>query len=170
MDSYHIAIRQAWAGLRRADHAEWLLRTIGWRKVDALAALAPMFASQLDTSEVHALLDAALQAGLPLVAGLDLIGARHVHSGPVTQLAIRDGQILFQMGHAWLQVHEEQIYCAWIVRTPGRQGVVHTVELFDAYGQPMLTLADAKAAGGRESCEWRQLLARFDSNLTADCR
>lgn len=170
MDNYHIAIRQAWAGLRHVDHAEWLLRTIGWRKVDALAALAPMFALRLDTSEVHALLDAAQQAGLPLVAGLDLGGERQVYTGLVTQLTIRDGQIVFQMENTWLQLREEKIYCAWIVRTPSRHGVAHTVELFDAYGQPMLTLADAKAAGGRESCEWRQLLAGFDGNLIADCR
>lgn len=152
-------IRQAWAGLRYAEHADGLLRAHGWRRVDALAALAPQYAEPIDPAEVYRLLDIARQDCIPLLASLSLPGELLLQAGVIDRLGMAGNSIILRLGQAWLQIQERHIASAWIVRTPTRGGVVCSVELFDLAGLPMLTLNAARQAGCRESCEWRLRLA-----------
>ncbi len=156
---HQVALRQAWAALRHPSHADWLLHACGWRRIDALAALAPHYAEPLDAAEVLSLLDAALQGGQPLALDVDQAGERQHYHGSVERLSVSDGQWVFRLGRHWLHLAEAQIDSAWIVHTPARHALASSVELFDSRGRPLLTLRDAHEPGQRDACHWRLQLA-----------
>jgi len=57
-----------------------------------------------------------------------------------------------------LSWREDRLGLLWLLREPGRQGLLHTLLLCDPQGHPWLRLGAARPAGRPEPCAWRTVV------------
>jgi putative hemin transport protein len=57
-----------------------------------------------------------------------------------------------------LHLREDHIASAWVVKKPTVDGLVTSLELFDAQGDTIAMFFGERKPGKRELCEWRALI------------
>jgi putative hemin transport protein len=57
-----------------------------------------------------------------------------------------------------LHLREDHVASAWVVRKPTSDGLVSSLELFDAAGEPIAMFFGERKPGRPELCAWRELL------------
>jgi len=66
-----------------------------------------------------------------------------------------------------LHLREDHIAQAWLVKKPTSDGLVHSIELFDAQGETIAMLFGERKPGQAERCDWRNLLATLGPEVEA---
>jgi putative hemin transport protein len=57
-----------------------------------------------------------------------------------------------------LHLREDHIASAWVVRKPTSDGLVTSLELFDAQGETIAMFFGERKPGRAELCAWRELI------------
>ena len=160
------AFHQAWAALRDTHDFFSLLRRHGLTRTQALRLAEPRFAQAVDTDSAQQLLLAAAAAGTSVMVFVGNPGLIQIHTGPVHRV---------QMLGPWLNVLDEgfnlhlrtdHIHSAWVVRKPTADGLVTSLELFDAQGETIAMFFGERKPGRPELCGWRAMV----ENLAGDRR
>lgn len=152
------AWRAAWAGLRDAQQLDTLLLRHGLRRLDALRLAAPQFAQRVDDDAARMLLSAAAASGTPLLALVSSAGGVQARSGCVASVGVERGWLQVMAPRFRLALREAAIAEAWAVRRPGADGVVSSLELYAADGEPILRLLGQRKPGEPERWAWRDLI------------
>jgi putative hemin transport protein len=66
-----------------------------------------------------------------------------------------------------LHLREDHIAQAWLVRKPTVDGLVCSLELFDAQGRNIAMMFGERKPGQAERCDWRTLLESLADRQTA---
>lgn len=161
------AFRRAWAGLRStADHLT-LLQAHGVSRTQALRLAETRFAQPVDAGCARELLCAAAGSGLPVTL---YAGDASGQSSPCAHQSAPARLRRVEPVGPWLQVHGEQlrlqlredlIVQRWVVRRPTCDGLVTSLELFDAQGRAVLSIGGAPGPGRPEPCGWRVIVERL---------
>ncbi|MDX3905094.1 MAG: ChuX/HutX family heme-like substrate-binding protein [Pigmentiphaga sp.] len=151
------AFRQQWRELRDTHEFFGLLRRHGLGRVQALRLAPPEFARQVGIGAVDAVLGAAAESGLPIMVFVGNAGCVQIHTGPVHRIA--------PMG-PWLNVldpgfnlHLRMDLCreAWLVRKPTSDGIVTSLECYDADGALIVQFFGERKPGKPELPPWTAL-------------
>jgi putative hemin transport protein len=161
------AFRDAWASMRDTNEFSPLLERFGLGKLQALRLASPAFADQVEPASAQEVLSRAAQDGVPLVVMAGNAGAVQAHTGPVKRVAVTGPCVHVRDDGFNLHLREDRIAAAWIVRKPTSEGLVHSLELFDADGNAIAALQGERKPGGAERCEWRHLLATLSREPVA---
>ncbi len=62
-----------------------------------------------------------------------------------------------------LHLREDLVASAWLVRKPTTDGIVTSIEVFDARGELIVQMFGARKPGVPELEEWRTLVADLDA-------
>ena len=152
------AYREGWASLRDTHDFFGLLRRHQLSRTQALRLAEPRFAQALPASAMQEMLSRAAQQGTPIMVFVGNPGMIQIHTGPVQRVA--------QMG-LWLNVldegfnlhlREDHIAQAWLVRKPTTDGLVCSLELFDARGEQIAMCFGERKPGQPERSDWRCLI------------
>jgi putative hemin transport protein len=152
------AFRADWAGLRDTHEFFGLLKKHGLRRLDALRLADPAYAQRLDASSARVLLQGAAGSGTPIMVFTGNPGMIQIHSGPVQRIAVMGPWLNVLDPRFNLHLREDLIDQAWAVRKPTVDGLVSSLELYDADGELIAQFFGQRKPGSPERCAWRQLL------------
>lgn len=152
------AFHLAWNSLRDTHDFFGLLKTFGVRRTQALRLAEPKFAQRVEPEDCQSLLQAAAADGVSIMVFVGNPGMIQIHSGPVKKVAVMGPWINVLDPGFNLHLREDHIASAWIVKKPTVDGLVTSLELFDAQGDTIAMFFGERKPGKTELCEWRALI------------
>ncbi len=152
--------RAAWADLRDTHEFFTLLKKYAVSRLQGLRLAEPRFVQQIDKSCVLDLLNDAALERVSIMAFVGNAGMIQIHSGPVHKIAVMGPWINILDARFNLHLREDHVASAWVVRKPTVDGLVTSVELFDAKGDTIVMFFGERKPGMHELCEWRHIVDR----------
>ena len=155
-------LRQAWAAMQDTHAFFGLLRKFGCERQQSFRLTQGQFCEALDLNAVTPLLEQAAATQVPIMVFVGSKGCVQIHSGPVNRIQ----PMVAPSGVDWINVldagfnlhlRRDLITSAWLVRKPTADGVVTSVELFDASGDVVAMFFGARKPGQPELAGWRAL-------------
>ncbi len=153
-----VGLRAAWNALRDTHDFFGLLRKFAVGRVQAMRLAGADLARPLGTGAVRRTLEAAAEKKLAIMVFVGNDACIQIHSGPVERLK--------QMGEWFnvldptfnLHLKEPDIASVWLVRKPTVDGIVTSIEAYDAAGSTIVTLFGKRKPGVPENLRWRELV------------
>ncbi len=161
------AFRREWASMRDTHEFFGLLKRHGVSRTQGLRLAPPDYAHRLPTASAAEVLTRAAQEGVSIMVFVGNPGMIQIHTGPVQRIAVMGPWLNVLDSGFNLHLREDHIAEAWLVKKPTTDGLVHSVELFDAGGQTIAMLFGERKPGRAERCDWRTLLASLDPEIEA---
>ena len=155
------AFHEAWAGLRDTHEFFALLKKYGLTRTQALRLAEPRFAQAVDAGSARELLRAAAGNATPVMVFVGNPGMIQIHSGAVKRVEVMGPWLNVLDPGFNLHLREDHIAQAWVVRKPTSDGLVTSLELFDAGGETVAMFFGERKPGRPELCGWRQLVGRL---------
>ncbi|WCM92019.1 hemin-degrading factor [Acidovorax sp. NCPPB 2350] len=156
---------QAWSELRDTHDFFGLLTRFGVERQQGLRLAEGRFARRLGPDSVAALLRSAADGALPIMVFVGNAGCIQIHTGTVHRV-----EPLETPAARWINVLDagfnlhlraDRIAHVWVVEKPTADGVVTSVEAFDADGEVMAMFFGERKPGRAELPEWRALVAQL---------
>ncbi|MPN33551.1 Hemin transport protein HemS [bioreactor metagenome] len=132
-----------------------------------------MFTQRLQDTAVTALLNNAAADETPIMVFVPNAGCIQIHTGPVHNVK----PLEMPGGARWINVLDkgfnlhlraDMVASTWVVRKPTADGIVTSVELFDAQGDLMAMFFGERKPGVHELQSWRDLVARLPREPLAE--
>lgn len=159
--------RNAWSSLRDTHEFFGMLRRFGLSRTQALRLAQPEFVQEIEPGAAGELLQAAAREGVSIMVFVGNHGMIQIHSGPVKKI-VTMGPWLNVLDPGFnLHLREDQIARAWIVKKPTVDGMVTSVEFFDASGETIAMFFGERKPGKPELCEWRALVDKLQDEAAA---
>ena len=152
------AFRQAWASMRDTHEFFGLLRAHGVTRTQALRLAEPRFVRPVDAASAQQVLSGAASTGTPVMVFVGNPGMIQIHTGPVHKVVVMGPWLNVLDPGFNLHLREDHIAQAWVVRKPTSDGLVTSLELFDAQGETIAMLFGERKPGRAELCAWRELI------------
>lgn len=152
--------QQAWLEMKDTHAFYMILKKFRVAREQALRLAPEGHAKKLDLSAPRAVLEKASADDVPIMVFIGSPGVLQIHTGPVKNIKM--------FGADWLNVLDEEfnmhlrlplVASAWEVRKPTTDGIVTSVELYDANGDNILLFFGKRKPGQPEDPRWRELLA-----------
>lgn len=160
------AFRHAWASMRDTHDFFGLLKKHGVARTQALRLADPQFAQRVEPDAVQLMLNAAARDGVPIMVFVGNPGIIQIHSGPVTKIAVM-GPWLNVLDEGFnLHLRVDHIASAWVVGKPTVDGLVTSLELFDAQGEVIAMFFGERKPGRPELATWRSLIGAVARETT----
>ena len=163
----------AWQGMTDTHEFFGLISRFEVERQQSFRLMEGRFTERADPSIVSCLLREAAFDGTPIMVFVSSTGCIQIHSGPVSRIKP------MTTPHArWINVldatfnlhlREDLIAHAWIVRKPTSDGVVTSVEIFDADGALMAMFFGSRKPGVPEQQAWRDIVARLPRLAQIEC-
>ena len=150
--------RQAWTSLRDTHEFFGMLKKFSVSRVQALRLADPQFVCKVDASSCQELLQSAAGEGVPIMVFVGNPGMIQIHSGPIKKFAVMGPWVNVLDTGFNLHLREDHIASAWVVKKPTVDGLVTSLELFDAEGETIAMFFGERKPGKPELCEWRELI------------
>lgn len=151
--------QEAWLALKDTHAFYMLLQKFRVAREQALRIAPEGHAWKLDKSATRKLLDDAAASGLPIMVFIGSTGCVQIHTGPVHNIK--------PFGEEWINVldddfnmhlRETAVASVWVVRKPTTDGIVTSLELFDADGELIVQFFGKRKPGEKEDENWRALV------------
>lgn len=152
------ALRQAWASLRDTHQFFGLLRQHGVSRTQALRLADPRFVQRVDTDAATLALHAAAERGVPVMVFVGNPGMIQIHTGPVHKVAAMGPWLNVLDPGFNLHLRADHVAAAWVVGKPTSDGLVTSLELFDARGETIAMFFGERKPGRPELPAWRALI------------
>jgi putative hemin transport protein len=158
-----VAFEQAWSAMTDTHDFFGLLNRFGLQRQGAFRLVEGRYSRQLPTTALRELLLESAFDGLPIMCFVGSPGCIQIHTGPVKRVEPMEMQ-----GKQWLNVldpgfnlhlREDLMAEVWAVEKPTSDGVVTSVEAFDADGELMAMFFGARKPGQPELARWREIVA-----------
>lgn len=153
-----LALRNDWASMHDTHEFFGLLKRHGVTRTQALRLAEPRFVRQVDSASAHQVLAGAAAAGTPVMVFVGNPGMIQIHTGPVRKVVVMGPWLNVLDPGFNLHLREDHIASGWVVRKPTSDGLVSSLELFDAQGDTIAMLFGERKPGRPELCAWRELL------------
>lgn len=153
------ALHQAWSQLRDTHDFFPMLKKLGLGRLQALRLVGEDFAQAVDLDAARVLLEAAALQQVSIMVFTGNAGMVQIHTGPVHKIAIMGPWLNVLDANFNLHLRQDHIASAWLVRKPTVDGLVSSLELFDAAGNNIAMFFGARKPGQPELGSWRGLLA-----------
>jgi putative hemin transport protein len=149
----------AWRGLQDTHAFFGLLREFGVSRTQALRLGPPELVRQVDNHAIDRALRAASVDNQEAMIFVASRGCIQIHTGPVERI-VPTGPWLNVLDPDFnLHLKLEDVAQSWVVQKPTADGIVTSLELFDAQGNNILLLFGKRKPGIPEQESWRALVA-----------
>jgi len=160
-------LRQAWQGLRDTHDFFGLLHRFDVSRLQALRLVGTPLARPVAHETVKLMLDTASEQQEPIMVFVSNPGCIQIHTGEVRRIA-RKGPWLNVLDEQFnLHLREDLIAHTWVVRKPTEDGVVTSLEVFDAAGELIVQFFGKRKPGLPERQGWRDIVGRLESGDAA---
>ncbi len=152
------AFRADWAGLRDTHDFFGMLRRHGLQRLQAMKLAEPRFAQLVPVDTVRRLLDSAALDGVSIMVFVGNPGMIQIHTGPIRRAEPMGCWLNVLDERFNLHLREDHIAEVWVVRKPTVDGVVTSIEVFDARGDTIVQFFGERKPGKPEREDWRALV------------
>ncbi len=150
--------REAWAGLQDTHDFFGLLKRYGVARTQALRIAERRFAYAVPADAPARVLHAAAERDAPIMVFVGNPGCIQIHTGRVKNVKPMGPWINVMDPDFNLHLRQDLVADAWVVRKPTVDGIVTSVEMFDAQGELIAQFFGARKPGLPEKPEWRDLV------------
>lgn len=151
------ALRERWRALQGTHDFHAMLQELGVGRVQALRLVSEDAARLVDNDSFRVALQEAAAAGMSVMVFVGSPGVIQIHTGPVCTLRrVGPWYNVLDPGFS-LHLREDRIASSWVVRKPTRDGVVTSLEIFDASSRQIAWLFGRRKPGEAEQEGWREL-------------
>lgn len=148
-----------WRALQDTHDFFGMLREFGVGREQAFRLAPDDLAAPLASNVLDRLLPEAASDGVSIMVFVGNPGCIQIHTGPIENVFAR-GPWLNVMDPTFdLHLRRDRVARAWRVRKPTADGIVTSVELFDAEGFCFCQLFGERKPGIPERSDWRDLVA-----------
>ncbi|MDX2081483.1 MAG: ChuX/HutX family heme-like substrate-binding protein [Terrimicrobiaceae bacterium] len=151
--------QQAWREMKDTHAFFVIMHKFRVGRVQALRLAPEGFAREVSTASTKTMLETASATDLPIMVFIGNRGCLQIHTGPVKNIKM--------FGTEWLNVLDDEfnmhlrdtaVASAWVVRKPTVDGIVTSLELFDAAGNNLVLFFGKRKPGEPEDPRWRELV------------
>lgn len=157
-------LAQAWADMRDTHEFHGLLKRFGVGRQQALRLVEGVHARRTPVVAVEWLLHQAARTSVPIMVFTGNPGCLQIHTGPVHKVAPQGPWLNVLDDGFNLHLRQDAISESWLVSKPTDDGIVTSIELFDAQGELMTMFFGERKPGQTERSDWRELA--WDVSLT----
>jgi putative hemin transport protein len=152
-------LRAAWDAMRDTHEFHGLLSLFKVTRTQAFRLAGPRRARAVANGSVRDALQQAARTAMPIMVFVGNPGCIQIHSGPIETL--REVGPWFNVLDPGFNLHlrDGAITETWVVAKPTADGVVTSVEAFDAAGTLIVSLFGVCKPGRPELPDWRALCA-----------
>jgi putative hemin transport protein len=155
------AFLQGWSELQDTHDFFPLLMKYKISRVHALELATGKFARRVENNCVKTILEDAAQTGLEIMVFVGNPGNIEIHTGPVNKILEIPSWINVMDPDFNLHLKTDAIAQCWVVEKPSVDGVVTSVEVFDAAGEMIVQFFGKRKPGSPELEAWRVLTAKL---------
>jgi putative hemin transport protein len=157
------ALRGGWDALEDVHDFFTLLRSSGTSRVQAFRLAGPAYAVPVPAGSFRRAIEGAAQRGLPIMVFVGNPGMVQIHSGSIE--TVKEVGPWFNILDPGFNLHlrVDGIDQAWVVRKPTRDGIVTSLEVFDASGEAIAYMFGERKPGKPELEGWRMLVAGLEA-------
>ncbi len=149
------ALRAAWLALEDTHDFVPMLMKQKVQRVQALRLAGKDLAAPVAASSLRQTLEWAAASGADIMVFVGNRGCIQIHTGPVKNLRAMGPWFNVLDPGFNLHLREDRIASAWVVRKPTADGVITSLELFDAEDEMIATLFGKRKPGEAERGDWR---------------
>lgn len=150
-------LRAGWNALQDTHGVFALLKEFRAGRMQALRLIGAPLAVRVHAQSARAVLESAAADHLPIMVFVGSAGVTQIHTGPVGKIAPSGEWINVLDPDFNLHLRESAISQAWVVRKPTRDGVVTSLEVFDADGEMIVQFFGKRKPGEPELPAWTAL-------------
>lgn len=162
------ALDADWRQLKDVHHFQAMLKKHKLDRIPAYHLIGTEFAEPLAPEAFEAALTKAAEKTLSIMVFVGSEGVVQIHTGPVKKL-MRTGPWFNVLDPGFnLHANTELIRHAWIIRKPTKDGIVTSLEVFDADGKQLALLFGERTEGQQEMPEWKALTDTLIKEFPAD--
>lgn len=152
------ALHEGWASPRDTHEFFGLHKRHGVSRTQALRLADPAYVQPIEPSAAREVLQGAAREPLPIMVFAGNPGTIQIHTGPVRRVQTIGPWLNVLDPGSSLHLREDHVAQAFAVRKPTSDGLVTTVELFDARGETIAMFIGERKPGRPELRAWRRLV------------
>ena len=153
--------RAAWAGLQDTHDFFPMLRKFGIGREQALRLADREMAQAVDAESFRFILEESSRQKLPIMIFVGNAGIIQIHTGAVENVLDARGWFNVMDENFNLHIDQDKIARAYVVKKPTADGIVTSLELFNANGENVALFFGKRKPGIPEMEEWRSLIKRL---------
>ncbi len=147
----------AWASMKDTHDFFGVLKNFGLARTQALRLIGVEYAHPTATSAARSMLETVAAQKLPIMCFVGNPGIIQIHTGAVTNIKVMGTWLNVLDERFNLHLREDQIAESWVVMKPTTDGIVTSLELFDAQGETICMFFGKRKPGVPELASWRTL-------------
>ncbi len=151
-------LRRAWQSMQDTHEFFGLLRRFKVGRTQALRLIGNDLARSVTDDSLRRVLGEAAAREVEIMVFVGSRGCIQIHTGPVRKTQPMGPWFNVLDADFNLHVREDHIASSWIVRKPTSDGVVTSLELFDAAGETLALIFGKRKPGLPEAENWRGLI------------
>lgn len=153
-----------WRALQDTHDFFGLLQEFGVARLQAMRLAEREFAYPVTKAALRQMLEAASSTETPIMCFVGNPGCIQIHTGPVNKLKEMGPWFNILDPGFNLHLREDAIAESWVVRKPTRDGIVTSLELFDADGFCFTQFFGERKPGKAELESWRKIISELPGN------
>lgn len=151
----------AWSDMHDTHEFFDLLKRFRVGRLQALRLMEGRHTQRTPLVAIDHLLRDAARDGLPIMVFAGNPGCLQIHTGPVQRIEVM-GPWLNVLDEGFnLHLRQDAVHESWLVRKPTDDGMVTSIELFDAEGELIAMCFGERKPGKAELPAWRELAERL---------
>jgi putative hemin transport protein len=151
-------LRARWLALKDVHDFFAMLKDSGAGREQAFRLVGPDLAPPVPPGSFRRALERAAAGDVPVMVFVPSPGVIQIHTGPVRNLKTLGPWFNVLDEGFNLHFREEGVAGAWVVRKPTTEGVVTSVEIYDAEGRQLGWIFGKRKPGEPEREDWRALV------------
>jgi len=155
-------LRRRWQALQDTHEFHPLLHELRVGRVQALRLVGSDYARPVEVNAFCTLLERAAAAAVPVMVFVGSPGVIQIHTGPVSQLKQHGPWFNGRDAGFNLHLRQDHVAEAWLVRKPSRDGIVTSLEIYNAEARQIAWMFGKRKPGEPERDDWRELAATLE--------
>ena len=152
-------LRASWNELTDVHEFPRLLKDLGITREQALDLIGKDAAYRISAQSVQTLLNSASSQAQPIMVFVSNPGMTQIFSGTVKKVKATDEWFNVLDPDFNLHLRQAGIDHGWVVKRPAKDGVITSVEFYDAGGEQVVNFFSRRDRNKEESALWRSIVA-----------
>lgn len=153
-----MTFRSRWAAMQDTHEFFRLINSFGLSRPQALRLAGEDFAYRIETNGYRQILQKAAEEAMRIMIFVGNDGVIQIHSGEVKRVLPHNDWFNVMDADFNLHIYEPEITSAWVVKKPTAEGIVTSLELFNAEGENVALFFSKRKPGEAENEAWRELV------------
>ena len=158
------AFLAGWRALKDTHEFSGLLRDHKLSRIDAVRLAEGEFSAQLDPAAYSALFGQLVEQEVSILLFALNDGCVQISTGAITEMNQTKGTLQLVEEDSRTVISLPRIKQVWRVSKPTEDGLVHSLELYDAEGEPVAYLFGSEKGDSTSIVKWKELLFALPLN------